>query len=793
MNLFKLFVCVIFTYTLISCGGAEERKAVYMEKALSSMESGNFEKARIELKNVLQIDPKDSEAYFQLGKIFEQKSDYRKAFGYYTKAADLAPDNYENQSKLGRFYLIFAGDKKLAKEKMDLILSKEPENIYGLLLKSTILVVDKKIPEALQISEDIFKRNPSYIDNTLFLSSIYLEQKQPEKAIEVLESTLEKNKDNDEVTQKLAKTLLMNEEYDRAEVLYKERLAKKPDLFGRYAALAVFYNVKGDKAKAKSVLVDAIENDPDDVTRRLTLLQLIQKNEGLDSAKKELEKQIKSKPNLGELRLVLGGLYVQEKNFEKAKSVYEQAVTDFSEDATGITSRVVLATLYINKKQFDKAKKELNDALEISPNDPDVNLQLAKLAFNDKDYDKAILALRVVVKQSPDNIDAYFILAAAHIAKGEREQADAIIKTAYDNNRANKEALLKLAIYYGKKDDVEETEKIIDNYLTIDSNNYEAITIKTTLLNKQGRFAEAKKYADKLMEMYPDKANGYIQSVPSLAKEGKQDEAVALLKKGYDKVKDNFLILRILTSIQLSSSADTTEVEKRINDAISESKDDVRLHLLLARVYLSKKGASKAEEKLREIISDYPDNEEAYGLLADEYIKAGNKDGYASIISEGHKNIPGSLKLAIAQARLYEVEKNYDNAIEVYKGIVDLYPDNVIAVNNLASLLSDHRSDEASLKQARELADKLAVTDKPVLLDTVGWVYYKTGDYQAAIDVLKNVVDKIPDANVFNYHLGMAYSAAGDKVNAELYLNRSLKDGKDFSGISIAKETLKNL
>ena len=77
MNLFRILILALSALALISCGGAEERKAVYLEKAKVSMAGGDLDKARIELKNVLQIDPKDGDAYFQLGKIYEQKQDYK--------------------------------------------------------------------------------------------------------------------------------------------------------------------------------------------------------------------------------------------------------------------------------------------------------------------------------------------------------------------------------------------------------------------------------------------------------------------------------------------------------------------------------------------------------------------------------------------------------------------------------------------------------------------------------------------------------------------------------------------
>ena len=50
---FKLLISTTLIMILAACGGADEKKAVYMEKAKSSIEAGELEKARIELKNDL--------------------------------------------------------------------------------------------------------------------------------------------------------------------------------------------------------------------------------------------------------------------------------------------------------------------------------------------------------------------------------------------------------------------------------------------------------------------------------------------------------------------------------------------------------------------------------------------------------------------------------------------------------------------------------------------------------------------------------------------------------------------
>ena len=132
MNIFKVLIIVSVACLAVACGGAEERKAAYMEKAEKSLNAGDLDKARIELKNVLQIDPKDAQAYFKLGNIFEQKKEFTKAFGNYSKAAELDPENSEYLAKLGRFHLVLAGDVDKATEYMDKILAKDSNDINGL-------------------------------------------------------------------------------------------------------------------------------------------------------------------------------------------------------------------------------------------------------------------------------------------------------------------------------------------------------------------------------------------------------------------------------------------------------------------------------------------------------------------------------------------------------------------------------------------------------------------------------------------------------------------------------------
>ncbi|MGB5473388.1 MAG: tetratricopeptide repeat protein, partial [Gammaproteobacteria bacterium] len=119
----RLVAALLVTLILAGCGGAEERKAKYLERGKTYFEEQNYEKAGIEFKNVLQIDPKTAAPYYYLGRMAEQEQDWRKAFGNYSKAVELDPEYLEARVRLGRFYLL-AGEAEKAQEQADAVLSR---------------------------------------------------------------------------------------------------------------------------------------------------------------------------------------------------------------------------------------------------------------------------------------------------------------------------------------------------------------------------------------------------------------------------------------------------------------------------------------------------------------------------------------------------------------------------------------------------------------------------------------------------------------------------------------------
>ena len=790
MKLIQNLLAASLVTVLVACGGAEDRKAAYMEKADQSLTAGDLDKARIELKNVLQIDPKDAQAWYKLGTVFERKKDYRKSFAHYSKAVELDPENNEYQAKLGRFYLILAGDIEKATEKMNLILSKDKADINGLMLKAGILLKQDNAADAKEITRNIFEDHPDNVENAVFLATLYSRDKDLDDAVAVLETALKSNPGNQSLLTVLGNTLFINKDFVKSEKVWQEILDTHPDVFQNHLQLALFYQKTGESAKAEQVLRTAIAADEKDVSRKLALIEFIQQVQGIDQATTELEKIIQDDRGDGTLRLALAQLQIANNDLDSAVATYETAVEDFSDEETGITSRVQLAKIYMQKENVKAATAIIDEAAGIAPNDSEVNLVKAKIAIFNKDIEQAIVSLRTVIKDDPANIEAYLLLAAAHKANNELSQAEDTIARAYENNRDNIKALLPLAKYHVKNKNVAEAEKAIDDYLRLDADNYEALSIKSSILNAKKDFSAAAVLADRMMSLYPDKENGYLQAVPQLLSKQRIDEAIALMNSGHEKT-GSLQILRLNATVLVSAGKYQDAVS--MLEAVAKEDSSEQIQLLLAKAHVANKDSESAVKVLRDSIMQDKTRTESYILLSNVYSTANDSEQAFTALEDGVRANPDNIRLAMTLAGLYEKAGNFENAIEQYEKVLATSPDNLLANNNLAALLSDYRSDDASLKRAIEIADKLKNVNQPVILDTVGWVYYKAGNYADAVAVLKKVVAAQPAMEIFNYHLGMAYQKTGNNEEARKYLEAALASGKEFQGRDAAVTTLNSL
>jgi Flp pilus assembly protein TadD len=121
--------------------------------------------------------------------------------------------------------------------------------------------------------------------------------------------------------------------------------------------------------------------------------------------------------------------------------------------------------------------------------------------------------------------------------------------------------------------------------------------------------------------------------------------------------------------------------------------------------------------------------------------------------------------------------------MDTMRRVIALDPRNANALNYLGYTYADLGTnlDEAE----RLIAEALKIKpDDGYITDSLGWVYYKKGDYPRALKYLKRATELVPDDPVIMEHLGDAYLKLNDRANAlaayqKAMANRDRQKGKD--------------
>ena len=221
------------------------------------------------------------------------------------------------------------------------------------------------------------------------------------------------------------------------------------------------------------------------------------------------------------------------------------------------------------------------------------------------------------------------------------------------------------------------------------------------------------------------------------------------------------------------------------------------------RQYFVAKDFERAAEELAVVVSEEEKNPliwYLYGVSllgigrANEAVEALERALFASRGND-HQNEDDLLKiyngLAIAHGRAGDPEL----AGPYLQKALALDPASIRAMNNLAFYYAEN---DRNLDEALNLARKAAEVGPddgghPMSLDTLGWVYFKRGNYSAALKTLTLAVKLLPDSPTVYYHLGMAYYGNRDTRNALKVFKIALKLSSNFPEADETKAMIRQI
>lgn len=193
---------------------------------------------------------------------------------------------------------------------------------------------------------------------------------------------------------------------------------------------------------------------------------------------------------------------------------------------------------------------------------------------------------------------------------------------------------------------------------------------------------------------------------------------------------------------------------------------------------------------MRAAIAKDPDSAGALEAKGNLTANAGDLEAALSYFDRAAAADYNNPNYAYQAARLVLAQGRTEDAIARLRRIVQGEPGHVPASNDLAWYLAETDSE---LDFALELATR-ATTRQPDAntLDTLGWVHYKRGSMDSAIESFNKALELQPDSASIRYRLGLALAKAGSDQQARAALEQAI-GGESFPELNDARAELARL
>ncbi|WP_159931153.1 tetratricopeptide repeat protein [Oceanicoccus sp. KOV_DT_Chl] len=781
---------------LVACGG-EERQAEYLTKAQDYYDQENMDKAKIEVKNVLQINPNNADARYLLGLINESDQNFRGAFKQYMTAADTNKKHVPSLTKLAEFYL--AGkDTDNAMLKAEEILVIDPNNADALGVQAAILASQGKNDEAVAKAQQALSEEPGHVQATTVLTALYAEEN-PELALQTITEGIANQSKNEALKQLKIRLLASQKQTDEVISLFEELIQEYPENFFYTVQLVNFHLADDRKTEderkviAEQILRDLVAKNPDEANPKSWLVEFLARNKGSDDAIVQLEEFLTQKPEDFKSRDQLAKFYVAKKEFAKAEALYQFVVNQDGESNDALEARNRLVSLAMAENDQPKAEAILKKIFEIEPENAGALLSRAKLRLAKNDMDAAIPDLRVVLKNDPESVEALSLLARAHEASNSPDLALDSYQRLLALRPKAIGALVGSAKILLAKNENKDALALLESAQKIDAANPEVVRLLVDLYSREQRWDDAMSSLAALTENEQTMAIGYYLKGRVLLRKKEYKPAVEALEKSHEIEPKGIETLNAL----LGSYVALEQMDKAfayVQAHIEKYPEQLHAQESLGNLQARDGDLGAATKTYLAIIEKQPGNTGVYGALARIYAAQKKLDDVEALYLKGIEKAPENMELRAMLAELYQAQGNFTGAMNEYEAILKTKPDALVIKNNLASLLMDHANTPENLQRIASLSADLAATETPAFLDTAGWAQYQLGNYAQAVSLLGAAVEAGGKGAVYNYHLGMAYFKADMKVQAKEQLELALADDKvDFVGKGEAESVLGSL
>ncbi len=454
-----------------------------------------------------------------------------------------------------------------------------------------------------------------------------------------------------------------------------------------------------------------------------------------------------------------------------------------------LQARQMLALALLRTNHFDQAIPQLDDIRAAAIGDGQDGFgAIAALLDQLGDKELAFQALDQLRQRHPEAPFGQYQYALAALELKRHDQALNALQTALARNPQWAPGYLLRARVLMDKGDNEAALQSLANAVTALPDNRELRTGYARLLVGAKRLEEARRQFQLLAEQNPKDADALF-ALGLLATEARQyDEAVARFTQALPlgtRTSEIYYELGRVEELR-KNYGKAKEWYARVNDEDHYLNAQIHIGMILA-----KSGDFPAMSahftKLRQ---DNP--QEAVSLLISEAEVLREEKRYQQgfdLLSQALAQYPDNPDLLYTRTLLAERLDRLDIVERDLRRLIDANPKNGQALNALGYTLADRTDRYQEALQYLQQAVALLPND-PAVLDSMGWVYYRLGQYDKALDYLRRAYQLSEDDEI-GAHLSEVLWVAGQRDEARTVWQKALDKEPDSDYLIKLKEMIK--
>ncbi|MDP3088406.1 MAG: tetratricopeptide repeat protein [Methylotenera sp.] len=761
----KSVVLALVFASLAACSSPTEKAEKFYQNGVKLLEKGELAKARVEFQNAVQIKAKMVSAWYGLAKIAEAESDFPKLYGMLNKVVELDPKHVEAKVKLGRLLLVGGKvDEVLEISNAALALAPNDPAVQSLKAATLLKLDDPKA--AVELANSILVANPNYSEALMILAMERITAGDSENALEFLDKGIVKDEKNIAMQLMKVQALKNLKKTDDVIAIYKKLIEFYPDSNELKMGLADVYFKAGNVNETEVILRSIVKLNPNEIKFATNLVGFLYSTKGAESAKKELESQVSKSPKNFDLKFSLVNFYNETNQKQLAETMLNDIAQKEVDNANGSKAKTMLATMALEKGDKKKTIELVDEVLSKDKNNEQALLLKAGILLEENKVDDAISALRIVTRETPDSSRALLLLGRAHEMAGATALAEEHYLKAFQSSKLSSQFGMPYAQYLAKNNQLARAEKVIEDVLTQHPGDMPALQLLAQFKLSQGDLVGAQKVADDIRRFGNDK--NLSEKIMGVIFAAKKDYAssISSFKRVYEASPDDMQPISSLVKAYLLAGK-TKEASAFLESVLKDNPKNANAKLLQSQLLVASGNKAKATEYFNELMTEVPESVEAYQQLAMMHVRDNQLTEAEKVLKMGLAKVPNNFALQLSLTGLYELSGRYDEAITLYEAMLKQQPNAEVVANNYASLLSDRKTDKKSYEKAYEIAQRFKNSEIPQFKDTLGWASYRLGKYDEALALMKSASEKMPNAPIFNYHLGKIYLAKSDKANAK--------------------------